>query len=728
MKHLIFALVLLIFGAVSYGQSIKINGDTPWVISEADYENMPIQKAIRDAERDWYKVFGYPPVIYKNKPAGSWDGPVIVFGSVENAGKLVENKVREGKEQFHLFLGKVEEGNPAVAAVGGDTRGTIYAIYSFCEEVLGIDPMYIFTDNIPEKQTEIELKSDFEIISETPTFEYRGWFLNDEELHDGMHRDPLGGNVISMDWMDKILETLLRCKCNMIAPESAPYSDATVYDLCKRRDVVITFHHILPVGLNMMDWPQGVPFSYITHKDILEDAWRKSAKVLADKKVAWTIGFRGESDGAFWNSDPAAPKDEQGRADVISEAMHKQVEIIREVDPDATIIAALWNELGEFYNKGILKVPDGVCKMFADDGRGFMRDKGDGSDLDPGDGLYYHVMMQMLTQNRTTEAVPPARFYSELKRYVKRGATKYAIINVSGIRPAAMSVEAISDFLWNAEPALSKSPEVAMEAYLNDWYAKEFTPELAQNLTDLRLHYYNIPYMRDEMPVQGHWRGARAEHLLQTLTQSLLQNVAIALRNDKSLNEAKDLLEAQRRYISLEMAREPLTETEAFFPELWESTMALANEIPAERKDYYQFHFTYQVAVHKYSSEMLALVCDAYEAFSKSNNKEAFAKEMEKALMLMEKIIKEAHKAEYGSWDTLFMHVRLMDFWKTRLMLKATIANINGEPFTAEKRGYWGGSFWGAAQDYMEYGDGTFPYFYKHSGPGLDVLEKIKTK
>ena len=98
----------------------------------------------------------------------------------------------------------------------------------------------------------------------------------------------------------------------------------------------------------MMNWPEGVPFSYITNKEILEDAWRKSALALADKKVAWIVGFRGETDGAFWKSDPAAPKDDQGRADLISAAMKKQTEIIREIDPDATIVAALWNELGRF--------------------------------------------------------------------------------------------------------------------------------------------------------------------------------------------------------------------------------------------------------------------------------------------------------------------------------------------------------------------------------------------
>ena len=378
----VFALIICLSG-YSQSEGITINGDIPWVVSEADYENMPVQKAILDAERDWYKVFGYPPVIFHDRPASSWDGPVIVFGSVENTKHLIDSKVPEGKEQFRLTTGQLKN-NKAITAIGSDTRGTIYAIYTFSEEVLGIDPMYIFTDKIPERKREISIGNGFDIRSKTPTFEYRGWFINDEELHDGMHRDPLGGNVISIEWADKILESLLRCKGNMIIPESAPYSDATVYDLCKRRGVAITHHHVTPVGLNMMNWPPDVPFSYMTHKDILVDAWTKAIRAQADKEVVWIIGFRGESDGAFWNSDPAAPETDEGRARIISEAMQTQTDIIRQYQPDATIVAALWNEQGAFYNEGLLEVPEGVCKMFSDDGRGFMRDDG-GIHLEEGD-------------------------------------------------------------------------------------------------------------------------------------------------------------------------------------------------------------------------------------------------------------------------------------------------------------------------------------------------------
>jgi hypothetical protein len=523
-----------------------------------------------------------------------------------------------------------------------------------------------------------------------------------------------------MEWQDKIIETLLRCKGNMLIPESSPYPDQSVYDLCKRRAVIITHHHIAPLGLNMMDWPKGVPFSFMNHKDILVDAWTKAAKAQADKEVAWIIGFRGESDGAFWHSDPSAPKDDAGRGAVIGEAMQIQADIVRAFDPDATIVAALWNEQGALFHAGHLKIPEGVCTMFADDGRGFMRDDG-GKHLKEGDGLYYHVMMMMNTQNRTTEAVPPARIYSELRRYVEKGATKYAIINVSGIRPAVMSTQAIMDFLWDARPGLAQDPQDAMEDYLVDWYGNRFGETLAKPLADLRLHYYRIPYMREKAPVSnGRWKGARAEHLLQYQIQHLLKNYA------KPIEKGEALVELDNFDSYMSQAREPLVECEEFFPSLWDAVNALEPKIAEQDKDFYQFHFTYQVAVHMYASRALQLVVDAFDQYTQDQDTQAFAQNLKPALDEIEKVIAEMHKAEYGIWDTMFMHVRLMDTFRTRLLLMQTIARIEGEDYTSQYRGFQHGAFWRSAQYYMEFEEGTFPYFYKHSGRGLDVLENAK--
>ena len=96
--------------------------------------------------------------------------------------------------------------------------------------------------------------------------------------------------------------------------------------------------------------------------------------------------------------------------------------------------------------------------------------------------------------------------------------------------------------------------------------------------------------------------------------------------------------------------------------------------------------------------------CNAYR---QDRNSQASAKNLAPALDELEKIIDEARKAEYGKWDTMFMHIRLMDLWRTRLLLKETIAKIEDQPYTDGYRGFMRGSFWGSAQAYMDQSEGV---------------------
>ena len=72
-----------------------------------------------------------------------------------------------------------------VCLTGADMRGTIYAIYQFSQTVLGVDPMYLWTDKQPEKRSSITLPADFAQGVSKPVFKYRGFFPNDEDLLTG---------------------------------------------------------------------------------------------------------------------------------------------------------------------------------------------------------------------------------------------------------------------------------------------------------------------------------------------------------------------------------------------------------------------------------------------------------------------------------------------------------------------------------------------------------------
>ena len=64
-------------------QDIVLTVDTPWIVSSDESE--PIQRALEDVKRDWYKVFGHLPVVLASPPEAVWDGPLLYFGLKANA-------------------------------------------------------------------------------------------------------------------------------------------------------------------------------------------------------------------------------------------------------------------------------------------------------------------------------------------------------------------------------------------------------------------------------------------------------------------------------------------------------------------------------------------------------------------------------------------------------------------------------------------------------------------
>ncbi len=46
--------------------SLKISANTPWVIGKDEPE--ALQRALEDVKRDWYKIFGHPPIVLSQSP------------------------------------------------------------------------------------------------------------------------------------------------------------------------------------------------------------------------------------------------------------------------------------------------------------------------------------------------------------------------------------------------------------------------------------------------------------------------------------------------------------------------------------------------------------------------------------------------------------------------------------------------------------------------------------
>ncbi|MBE7558911.1 glycosyl hydrolase 115 family protein [bacterium] len=486
MIRIFFILSVFIVATLCVEASLTLSADTPWIVSAGEPE--AVQRALDDVAADWYKVLGYDPIVLREPPE-NWRGPVVYLGL---DGPWLKDLVKEpwaGAECFVVRVEKDAAGRTALVATGSDVRGAIYAAYALSEELLGVDPWYFWTDHEPAFKGTVEVPEELSLRFGPPTFEYRGWFINDEDLFSAFCPDPMRENVFSLEMYDRIFETVLRLRGNMAVPATFAFPDEQSQVLAARRGLALNMHHIQVVGLNTYRWPADVPYSYQEYPEILTREWQRCVDFLSQFENVWTVGYRGKHDRPFWVDDPSLDSPEK-RGALISRAIAAQVEMIRKKQPDAMIISNLWMEGATLYHAGHIEIPTGVVLVWPDDGAGVPRD---GGQVKAGQGVYYHTAMLSSWHNQLSEMVPPGRIYAELGRFVRAGATRFFLVNLSDVRPVPLSTDCAMKFVWDASAYIEKSDQENRDAFLLDWSRRQFGAAMAAEVARVYGGYFDLP-------------------------------------------------------------------------------------------------------------------------------------------------------------------------------------------------------------------------------------------
>ncbi|MDR1814694.1 MAG: glycosyl hydrolase 115 family protein, partial [Tannerella sp.] len=668
-------LCILFAGTICAKAQVTIDGDTPWIVADGQQE--AVARALEDVQTDWYKVFGRNPIILREAPE-AYRGLVIYIGE---KGAWRERLVKEpfaGAESYILELTSDETGRPALVATGADKRGCIYAAYTLSEELLGIDPWYFFTDNVPEMKTSIPVSAGFKIRSGVPTFKYRGWFMNDEDLTNSFAPDPLRENVFSLSHFEKIYETILRLKGNMVAPATFPFPDEKCQELAARRGLVINMHHILVLGLNTYRWPKDVPFSYSRDPGIMERYWQQCIDAFKDYEVVWTVGYRGKHDKPFWNDEPEIKTPEQ-RGEIISRAIAKQVEMVRRKRPNDDFIANMWMEGAILYHQGHLKIPEGVTLVWADNGAGFIADKpgltpwdnttasDDKATVKAGQGIYYHTAMMNGRANQLTEMVPPSRLSHEILRFTKAGATMYFLDNVSDIRPCPLTTDAAMKIVWDASKYIDKSDDENHRTLIREWSERQFGAKVADKVAAVYESYFNIPYVKEQA----------SDHLLANKLGAAQNTVRGAIKEGKKLDE-KQLTAVKE---NLRFATDNLP----YVRRLTSQAVSLASQIPPARKDFYQAHVLTALYIHLYLLEALENYSRSSLAYNEGNKPSAL-KYAVKVTETCDRMLRERRKAEYGRWQGWYKGEQFVNLQSCYQIARTLNALLNGEPEPLQRR------------------------------------------
>lgn len=486
-------------------------------IFHAAGEPEAVQIAIANLERDLREVFPEAEVLRTEGTAVTDFGAqeeeaVIVIQTLTGNGK--EEKVScaslNGMQDENGLLRKeafqLKDENGVLFIRGADRRGTIYGIYTFCEQ-LGVSPWYFFAD-VPVKSKQAFSLEEGYCLTDWPSVEYRGIFINDEEELEAWVQNYMGEPTIGVKSYEKIFELLLRLRANYIWPamhvnsfNQTPENGA----LAERMGIVVgTSHCDMLMRSNNREWKpwiqkkgyQDAVYDYSVegrNREILKEYWRESVEQNRDYEVCYTLGMRGIHDSGFETKGLEGKSEEEIRAAkvaLLEQIIADQREILRETlarrsgesDSAESKDAALpmmtfipYKEVLELYDNG-LKIPEDMTLVWANDNYGYIRRYPSETEKRRrgGNGIYYHNSYWAPPSMSYVFlcSIPLAHTRNELQKAWNEGIRKLWVLNSGAMKPLEQEITFFLRLAWKIGKPGALTENV--EAFTEDWINRTF--------------------------------------------------------------------------------------------------------------------------------------------------------------------------------------------------------------------------------------------------------------
>jgi hypothetical protein len=398
---------------------------------------------------------------------------------------------------------------------GSDARGKAYGILEI-SRMFGVSPWEWWADATPEKQN-LFLFSDIKEISQSPSVQYRGIFLNDEdwglllwatrnfnyELIEGvkLSDNPRWKGAVGAAAYERIFQLLLRLRANCIWPAMHECTVPFYFvkgnrETADKYDIVVGTSHCEPLMRNSAsEWDVSGKgdYNFITNRQNVLDYWSERLQELQHSENIFTVGMRGKHDGMM-----QGVKTLEEHKNALSQIIPAQQELLgKYINPEPDKIPQVfipYKEVLEVYDNG-LNVPDYVTLVWCDDNYGYIRRLSNGQEQkrSGGSGVYYHVSYWGQPHDYLWLAsTSPALVYTEMKRAYEHHAKKLWILNAGDIKPAEYLTEFFLDMAWNIESVKND----ACFLHLNKWVEREFGKQNAGAITAVMKEYYRLENIR----------------------------------------------------------------------------------------------------------------------------------------------------------------------------------------------------------------------------------------
>ena len=663
------ALAALAALAARPAAGFSFSGESAVLVPPAAAAASPaLQLALRDVQRDLYKVTGVPVTVLPagavpargSLPAGTT--VVYLFTQADAAPPALDTAACFAGYEAHCVLAAADGGNglPALYASGSGTRGAIFGWYSFSELVLGVSPLAHFSGDLAAFQAApIAVNDSMRVTFAPPQFTIRTWFVNDEDLLAGHRADPLGRAVFDVVTWDQICETLLRLKGNAMIPGTNPLPDDASVELVLRRGLVLQHHHYDLLGLCVFAFPlQAGDWDWKTDPATMAYVWKGSiaAQAAFGGEVIWSVGLRGLNDYDYPNCHG-----DQECGMLISQVIGNQSQWIDEIaGPGQRKVLYLWDALLGYLESGVLTLPPGVDIIFTDSGAGYINSNPSVTKYST--GAYYHTAMYNGAANQLGEMVPLDRMFSQFRAFINYSTTTtYAIDNLSDILPALMTSEAFMRMLWDPSPFVNGDAAAAALAFYTQWGARQFRlqPADAAAFGALWRDYFAVPFIQ----------GGEADNLIAGLLADVCGEAAADWHASGRIS-AKTQADAASA-----LARVGGASTPAALLAVLARAQALADSgaVPAARAPFYAAHTLVGVATTAQGSQAVSLMAAAVAAAASGNSSGAIA-QVQAAVAALDALLALRRLGETNggsAWHGFWFSDHLSDMQRSRKALRA---------------------------------------------------------
>lgn len=429
----------------------------------------------------------------------------IIVGTIGQS-KLIEQAgidISALKNKKQAFMLAVSEDGKLVVA-GSDSHGTAYGILEI-SRLLGVSPWEWWADVTPEKKETFRLSGKFREL-QSPSVEYRGIFINDEDwgLMPWSNKTYEPSDVkgeIGPRTNERIFELLLRLRANTYWPAmhecTLPFFlTKGNREAAKKYGIFMGASHCEPMACNAAgEWKirgKGA-YDYVNNSPAVYQFWEDRVKEVAGQEILYTLGMRGVHDGKMQGAKTV----EEQKAVLDRVFVDQRGLLEKYVNKDVTQVPQVfipYKEVLDIYHAG-LQVPEDVTLMWCDDNYGYIRHFPTAEERarKGGNGVYYHVSYWGRPHDHLwLSTMSPSLIYQQMKQAYDQGIQKMWILNVGDIKPAEYQIELFMDMAWN----LDKVSSEGVTAHLKHWLERELGTSCAKTILPVMQEHYRLAHIR----------------------------------------------------------------------------------------------------------------------------------------------------------------------------------------------------------------------------------------